>query len=183
MYNNKKKRQAPGASDAKATSLSQDLKNVNSLLGKRIKPNGNKIDSASKGSIKLMDDNEVMKLLGKRSRNIPVYPSRKIFYENNKVYGALTKPYFKNYYNSLDRKGRRNLVVFLNGLNNKSIIGVSEIQENDNGDKFLVVKYDNEGRNKSGVVHYMPGMKTLIDLASKFDFQLDLTEIVKESYK
>lgn len=189
MHKQNKKRQALGAGDAKATRPSQELKNINPSLGqKKLTKKGNANNS------KTVDDDRLINLLGKKksrqsvkSNNVtndrPKFYSQFIFFEKNEINGVISKPYFKNYYNSLDRIGRKNLKTFFDGLNENTIKSISDIKSDSIGNKYLIVQYEYNGIKTKGYVWYMSGMNQLIQLASKFNFQLVLTEIVKESYR
>lgn len=180
---------ALGAISEKATRPSLELKNNNPSLGQRkLTKKGNVYNSKT-----VADDKLINQLGKKKSRqslksNIetnawPKYYSQYIFFEKNEINGVISKPYFKNYYNSLDRIGRKNLKTFFDGLNDKTIKSISDIKSDSIGNKYLKVQYEYNGISTKGYVWYMSGMNKLIQLASKFNFQLVLTEIVKESYR
>jgi hypothetical protein len=169
---------APGVETVKNTKgEGKNTKSANNSLGRKRSFKEKAIENT-----KEIADEKLIKVLGYRRRKVSVYTSRKLFFENNNENAALSKHYFRNYYNSINRKGRKNLQRFFQGLNDKSILGVSEILEDEDQHKYLTVKYKTDGGTSIGYVWYMPGMNKLIEIASKVDFKLDLNEILKESY-
>lgn len=180
---------ALGAGSERTVRPSKEVKNNNQSLGqKKLTKKGNANNS------KTVDDDRLINLLGKKksrqsvkSNNVtnarPKFYSQFIFFEKNKINGVISKPYFKNYYNSLDHIGRKNLKTFFEGLNDNTIKSISDIKSDSIGNKYLIVQYEYNGIKTKGYVWYMSGMNKLIQLASKFNFQLVLTEIVKESYR
>lgn len=189
MQSRNNKRHALGADDAKVNKKSNGVTINKPSLGQR------KLTKKGAVNKKLtVADDKLTNLLGnKRSRKTvstdnlvnekPKFYSQYIFFEKNKTNGIISRPYFKNYYNSLDSIGKKNLKTFLDGFNDKTIRSVSDIKSDSNGNKYLIVKYDYNGIKTTGYVWYMSGMSKLIQLASKFDFQLDLAEIVKQAYR
>src|SRR5690606_6034501 len=134
-----------GVGSAKSKIETGKNKSANNSLGRKKSYKEKAIEPSTK-----IADEKLIKVLGNRTKKVSVYTSIKLFFEHNRENGALSNHYYKNYYNSINRKGRKNLQRFFKGLNDKSILGVSEILEDEDQNKYLAVKYKTDGGTSIG---------------------------------